>query len=267
MIRTIVSGANGKMGRRICALMEQDSDLKLVGAIESKDSEEIGNDIGIVCGIGKKDIEIRHELEHIIDDGEVIIEFSNPQATLSHMRVAAEKEKAMVIGTTGLTDEQINDIKKMSVRIPIVLAPNMSLGVNILFKLVEDVAKLLGEDYDIEIVEMHHRFKKDAPSGTALKLAEHAAKGINEELSEVAVYGREGLIGERKKKEIGVMSLRGGDVVGDHTVLFAGLGERLELTHKATSRDTFALGALRAAKWVIDKVPGFYNMQDVLGVK
>ena len=267
MIRTIVSGANGKMGRRICALMEQDSDLELVGAIESKNSSEIGSDIGVVCGIGKKDIEIKHELDGITDDGEVVIEFSNPEATLNHIRIAAEKEKAMVIGTTGLTDEQIEDIRKMSVRIPIVLAPNMSLGVNILFKLVEDVAKLLGEDYDIEIVEMHHRFKKDAPSGTALKLAEHAAKGIGEELSEVAVYGREGLIGERKKKEIGVMSLRGGDVVGDHTVVFAGLGERLELTHKATSRDTFALGALRAAKWVIDKLPGFYNMQDVLGVK
>ncbi len=267
MIRTIVSGANGKMGRRICALIEQDNNLELVGAIESKDSQSIGNDIGIMCGIGQKDIKITSDLEGIITIGEVIIEFSSPEATLNHVRIAAENEKAMVIGTTGLTDKDIDEIKKLSVRVPIVLAPNMSLGVNILFKLVEDVSKLLGEDFDIEIVEMHHRFKKDAPSGTALKLAEHAAKGIGENLEDAAVYGREGLIGERKPKQIGLMSLRGGDVVGDHTVIFAGLGERLELTHKATSRDTFALGALRAAKWVIDKVPGFYNMQDVLGIK
>ncbi len=267
MIRTIVSGANGKMGRRICALMEQDNELELVGAIEHKESPEIGNDIGVICGIGKKDVELQSDLEYIIDKGEVIIDFSTPEATLSHVRIAAENEKAIVVGTTGLTDKEIEEIRRLSVRIPIVLAPNMSLGVNILFKLVEDVAKVLGEDYDIEIVEMHHRFKKDAPSGTALKLAEHAANGIGEKLEDVACYGREGLIGERKKKEIGVMSLRGGDVVGDHTVVFAGLGERLELTHKATSRDTFALGALRAAKWVIDKLPGFYNMQDVLGIK
>jgi 4-hydroxy-tetrahydrodipicolinate reductase len=267
MIRTIVSGANGKMGRRICALTEQDSNLELVGAIEYSESPEIGNDIGVVCGIGKKNIQIISDLESIIGKGEVIIEFSTPDATLSHLRIAAENKKAMVIGTTGLNEDDIEQIKKMSARIPIVFTPNMSLGVNILFKLVEDVAKLLGEDYDIEIVEMHHRFKKDAPSGTALKLAEHAAAGLGENLSDVAVYGREGAIGERQKNQIGVMSLRGGDVVGDHTVIFAGLGERLELTHKATSRDTFALGALRAAGWVIDKVPGLYNMQDVLGIK
>ncbi len=267
MIRTIVCGACGKMGKRICTLMENDDELELYGALEAKNSKYIGSDIGAVCGIGEKHIEVTDKLNDIIGDGEVLIDFSTPSSTLSNLRAAAENKKAMVIGTTGFSDDEIAEIKKLSVRIPIVLAPNMSLGVNILFKLVEDVARILKDDYDIEIVEMHHRFKKDAPSGTALKLAEHAANGLNENLNDIAVYGRQGIIGERSKKEIGIMSLRGGDVVGDHSVIFAGLGERLELTHKATSRDTFALGALRAAKWVIDKVPGFYNMQDVLNIK
>ncbi len=267
MIRTIVSGACGKMGRRICTLMEKDDTLELTGAIESEDSPFLGEDIGVVCGIGKKGIPVKSSLEDVIKQGEVVIEFSTPQATLNHVRVAAENEVAMVIGTTGLTEDELGEIKKLSVRIPIVLAPNMSLGVNILFKLVESVAAILKDDYDIEIVEMHHRFKKDAPSGTALKLAERAASGAGINLEEAAVYGRKGNIGERKRTEIGIMSLRGGDVVGDHTVIFAGLGERIELTHKATSRDTFALGALKAAKWVVDKIPGLYDMQDVLSIK
>ncbi len=267
MIRTVVCGAGGKMGKRICALIENDDELELIGAIEAKSSKYIGNDVGAVCGIGEKNIEVTYKLDDVMDDGEVIIDFSTPASTLSNVRAAAENKKAMVIGTTGFSPEELDEIKKLSVRIPIVLAPNMSLGVNILFKLVEDVAKILKDDYDIEIVEMHHRFKKDAPSGTALKLAEHAAAGIGQNLDDVAVYGRQGNIGERNRQEIGIMSLRGGDVVGDHTVVFAGLGERIELTHKATSRDTFALGALKAAKWVIDKVPGFYNMQDVLNLK
>ncbi len=267
MIKTIVCGACGKMGRRICTLMEDDEYLNLAGAIEAKDSKYIGSDIGSVCGIKDKNINVKANLNEIIDKGEVLIDFSIPQSTLSNVRIAAENKKAIVIGTTGFSNEEIEEIKKLSVRIPIVLAPNMSLGVNILFKLVENVANILKDDYDIEIVEMHHRFKKDAPSGTALKLGEYAAKGLDKNLDDIAVCGRQGIIGERKKQEIGIMSLRGGDVVGDHTVIFAGLGERIELSHKATSRDTFALGALRAAKWVIDKVPGLYNMQDVLGIR
>jgi len=196
-----------------------------------------------------------------------VIDFTIPDATLEHVRVAAEGKKPIVIGTTGLNSAQIGDIEKFSAVIPVVLAPNMSLGVNVLFKLVGEVSKTLGGDYDIEIVEMHHRFKVDAPSGTALKLAELAAKGLGVKLEEAGVFGRKGLIGERKPKEIGVMTLRGGDVVGEHTVIFAGLGERIELTHRASSRDTFARGALRAAKWVVDKLPGLYSMQDVLGLK
>ena len=267
MFRTIVCGSAGKMGRRICALIEDDKEMQLVGAIEVKGSQSVGQDVGILIGSQPIGVSVKDDLKDVIDDGEVIIEFTTPDATLEHVRVAADNKKPIVIGTTGLKDEQVKEIEKFSAIIPIVLAPNMSLGVNMLFKLVKEAAEILGEDYDIEIVEMHHRFKVDAPSGTALKLAEYAAEGLGVSLEEVGVFGRKGLIGERKPKEIGVMSLRGGDVVGDHTVIFAGLGERVELTHKASSRDTFARGSIRAAKWIVDKVPGLYSMQDVLGLK
>ncbi|AEA33246.1 4-hydroxy-tetrahydrodipicolinate reductase [Hippea maritima] len=267
MIRTIVCGASGKMGRRICALVGEDKDLTLVGAVEAKGSSAIGQDAGVLATGVANGIAVKDDLAKVIEEGEVVIDFTAPDATLHHVRIASDHKKPIVIGTTGLHKDQIKEIEKLSVIIPIVLAPNMSLGVNILFKLVEEVARTLKDDYDIEIVEMHHRFKADAPSGTALKLAEFAAKGIGEDLENIAIYGRKGLVGQRNSKEIGIMSLRGGDVVGDHTVIFAGLGERVELTHKASSRDTFARGALRAAKWVVDKVPGLYSMQDVLGLK
>ena len=267
MFRTIVCGAAGKMGRRICALVEDDKEMQLVGAVETKGSRFIGQDVGILIDSRPIGVSVKGDLKDVIEDGEVIIEFTTPDATLEHVRIAADNKKSIVIGTTGLKDEQIKEIEKFSEIIPIVLAPNMSLGVNMLFKLVKEAAKILGEDYDIEIVEMHHRFKVDAPSGTALKLAEYAANGLGVNLKEVGVFGRKGLVGERKPKEIGVMSLRGGDIVGDHTVIFAGLGERIELTHKASSRDTFARGSIRAAKWIVDKVPGLYSMQDVLGLR
>lgn len=267
MIKTIVCGAAGKMGRRICTLVVGDSGLELVGAVEAKTSPMIGQDIGVVIGVQPVGVSVNDDLKKVINYGDVVIDFTVPDATLEHVRVAAEGKKPIVIGTTGLNSAQIGDIEKFSAVIPVVLAPNMSLGVNVLFKLVGEVSKTLGGDYDIEIVEMHHRFKVDAPSGTALKLAELAAKGLGVKLEEAGVFGRKGLIGERKPKEIGVMTLRGGDVVGEHTVIFAGLGERIELTHRASSRDTFARGALRAAKWVVDKLPGLYSMQDVLGLK
>lgn len=267
MIKTIVCGAAGKMGRRICALVAEDSGVELVGAVEAKTSPTIGQDIGVVIGVQPVGVSVNDDLKKVIDYGDVVIDFTAAGATLEHVRIAAEGKTPIVIGTTGLSSSQIGDIKKFSAVIPVVLAPNMSLGVNVLFKLVEEVSKTLGGDYDIEIVEMHHRFKVDAPSGTALKLAELAAKGLGVKLEEAGVFGRKGLIGERKPKEIGVMTLRGGDVVGEHTVIFAGLGERIELTHRASSRDTFARGALRAAKWVVDKLPSLYSMQDVLGLK
>lgn len=267
MIRIIVDGAAGRMGRRIADLAYQDGNFDIVGGIEVENSPFVGKDIGELLGKENKNAEIVSNLENIIEKAEIVIEFSSPEATLKHARIAADHEKAMVIGTTGLNDEQISEIKKLSALSPIMMAPNMSLGVNIMFNLVKNVAHTLGDGYDIEIVEMHHRLKKDAPSGTALKLGEYAAEGLNRKLSDAAVYSREGLVGERKNGEIGIMSLRGGDVVGDHTVIFAGTGERLEITHKASSRDAFALGALRAAKWVIKQVDGLYSMQDVLGLK
>ncbi len=267
MIRTILCGAAGKMGRRIANLLMEDNELDLIGAVEAKGSAHIGQDVGIICSMQPNGVTIVDDLKKVINDGEVVIDFSTPAATLNHVRIAADNKKPIVIGTTGFKPEQIKEIEKLSVIVPVVLAPNMSLGVNILFKLVGEVASILKDDYDIEIVEMHHRHKVDAPSGTALKLAEIIADAIGENLDDVAVYGRKGLMGARKQKEIGIMSLRGGDVVGDHTVIFAGLGERIEITHKASSRDTFARGALKAAKWVVDKLPGLYSMQDVLGLK
>ena len=267
MLKVIVCGAAGKMGRRICSIVLEDERLKLAGAVEAKGSEFVGKDIGFVCSSEPVNLEIVDDLEAVIDNGDVVIDFTTPEATVEHVRVAADKDKPIVIGTTGLSNEQVKEIEKFSAIVPVVLAPNMSLGVNILFKLVGEIAKVLGESYDIEIVEMHHRYKVDAPSGTALKLAEYVAQGLGVSLDEAGVFGRKGRIGERKPKEIGVMSLRGGDVVGEHTVIFAGLGERIELTHRASSRDTFARGAIKAARWVVDKVPGLYSMLDVLGLK
>ncbi len=173
----------------------------------------------------------------------------------------------MVIGTTGFSKDQIEVLRSLSGEIPLVMAPNMSVGVNLLFKVLKDVARVLGDDYDIEIIEAHHRMKKDAPSGTALKMAQVIADALQRNLDEVGVYARKGIIGERTKQEIGIQTVRAGDIVGEHTVLFGGLGERIEITHKASSRDTFARGALRAAMWVADRKPGLYDMQDVLGLK
>ena len=267
MLKVIVCGAAGKMGRRICSIVLEDENLELAGAVEAKGSKFVGKDIGLVCSSEPVNLNIVDDLGVVIDKGNVVIDFTTPEATVEHVRVAADKDKPIVIGTTGLNGEQVKEIEKFSAIVPIVFAPNMSLGVNILFKLVGDIARVLGESYDVEIVEMHHRYKVDAPSGTALKLAEYAAEGLGVNLEEAGVFGRKGRIGERKPKEIGVMSLRGGDVVGEHTVIFAGLGERIELTHRASSRDTFARGAIKAARWVVDKVPGLYSMLDVLGLK
>jgi 4-hydroxy-tetrahydrodipicolinate reductase len=186
---------------------------------------------------------------------------------MEHLSIARKQGKAMVIGTTGLSKDDLAALREAAAVIPIMQAPNMSVGVNLLLKVLKDVARVLGDDYDIEIVEAHHRLKKDAPSGTALKMAEVIAQAVDRNLDEVGVYSRHGIIGERKKKEIGIQTVRAGDIVGDHTVLFGGLGERIEITHKASSRDTFARGALKAALWLAGKKPGLYDMQDVLGLK
>jgi 4-hydroxy-tetrahydrodipicolinate reductase len=201
------------------------------------------------------------------DRGDVLIEFTAPAATLAHAAAAAERDLPMVIGTTGLSRAERETVQGHARRIPIVMAPNMSVGVNVLFNVVAEVARVLGEDYDIEVVEAHHRLKKDAPSGTAVRLGEILAGVRGRRLDEVGVYTRQGFTGCRRPEEIGMQTVRAGDIVGDHLVLFGGLGERLELVHRAHSRDTFARGALRAAQWVAEQAPGLYDMQDVLGLR
>lgn len=267
MTKIIVCGATGRMGSRITALSREYEGLKLVGAIEKKGHESIGKDIGIVIGIGETGIPLSDDLQESIDRADVIIDFTSISSTLNHVKIAREEEKAMVIGTTGFSKEQLEPIREASRDIPIVMAPNMSVGVNLLLKVLKDISIVLGDDYDIEIIEAHHRLKKDAPSGTAMKMAQVIAEAIGRNLDDVAVYSRKGLIGERTKNEIGIQTIRAGDIVGEHTVLFGGLGERIEITHKASSRDTFARGALKAALWISGRKPGLYDMQDVLGLK
>lgn len=267
MIKAIVSGACGRMGSRIINAIVNDEDIKLVGALEKKGHPNFGKDAGEVNGLEKLGVLISDELEHIIDEGEVLIEFTDPGTTLNHLRMAIEHKKAMVIGTTGFSDKQLKEIKEIATQIPCVMAPNMSVGVNLLFKLAKDIAPVLGDDYDIEIVEAHHRKKKDAPSGTAIRIAEILAKALGRNLKESGVYGRRGTTGERTRKEIGIHAVRAGDIVGEHTITFAGTGERIEITHRAHSRDTFAQGAIRAVKFVVKAKKGLYDMQDVLKLK
>ncbi len=270
MLNIIVSGAAGRMGSRIIALSKDNKNLKVIGALERKDYDKIGCDIGEIIGIGKIGVNLSIPTlrdNNITEKADVLIDFSTPAATIELLRIAAEKKISMVIGTTGFSKEEIAEIKTYTKKIPCVLAPNMSVGVNLLLKVLRDIAKVLGDDYDVEIIEAHHRLKKDAPSGTAIKMAQVIADTLNRNLEETAIYARKGLIGERTKKEIGIQTIRAGDIVGEHTVIFGGLGERIEITHKASSRDTFARGALKAALWVPKQKPGLYDMQDVLGLK
>lgn len=267
MKNIIVTGATGRMGSRIIALSGEYPGIRLYGALEKKGHGDLGRDIGSLLGIGEKDVRLGDSLEDMVGGSDVVIDFTSPAAALQNLRIACEKGKAVVIGTTGLSKEDVDAVREVSVRIPVVLAPNMSVGVNLLLKVLGDVARVLGDDYDIEIIEAHHRLKKDAPSGTAIKMAQVIAEAVQRDLDEVGVYARKGIIGERSRKEIGIQTVRAGDIVGEHTVLFGGLGERIEITHKASSRDTFARGALRAALWVAGREPGLYDMQDVLGLK
>ncbi len=267
MVRIAVAGAAGRMGSRIAALSKEYESIKLAGAFERKDHKDIGKDIGLIAGIGETCVPLSDNIEKVLADSDVVIDFTHVSSTLENLKAAAAKGRAMVIGTTGFTKEQLAEISALTKKIPCVLASNMSLGVNLLLKVLQDVARTLGDDYDIEIIEAHHRMKKDAPSGTAMKMAQVIAQAVNRNLDEVAVYARKGMIGERTKKEIGIQTIRAGDIVGEHTVIFGGLGERIEITHKASSRDTFARGALKAAIWVHGKPAGLYDMQDVLALK
>jgi len=244
MTRIIIAGAKGKMGQALLRVAEQFPGLVVAARI----------DLG-------------QELVKVIQDADVVVDFTAHEVTVPFARLCARHKKAMVIGTTGHTKEERTELLDISTKIPMVWSSNFSTGVNALFWLTRKAAEILGPDYDLEIVEMHHRLKKDAPSGTAQTLAQILARARQQQLDKVARHGREGLVGERTASEIGIHSVRGGDVVGDHTVIFATTGERLELTHKASSRETFAGGALRAAQWVIGKAPGLYDMQDVLGLK
>ncbi|SMP10417.1 dihydrodipicolinate reductase [Desulfurobacterium pacificum] len=260
MIKVGVTGAAGRMGNLIAKLVLEDKDLKLVGVTEKKDSSFIGTEFA-------EGVKFYSSIRDFPEKPDVVIDFTVPQATLGLLKDAEDLRIALVVGTTGFSDEERKRIEEVSEKIPVVFSPNMSLGVNLLFKLVAEVTEVLKDKgYDIEIFEIHHRFKKDAPSGTAVKLAEIIAEKLGKNLDDIAVYGRKGIVGERKPDELGVLSARMGDVVGDHTVFFATLGERLELTHRATSRETFARGAVVAAKWVAGRKPGLYTMFDVLGI-
>jgi len=267
MVRIGVAGAAGKMGSRIAALASEYEGLQLAGAFERKGHKDIGRDLLSVTGAGTPGMVLSENVSGIVDVVDTIIDFTSIESTKENLKVASAKGKAMVIGTTGFSKDDLLEMSPLLKKIPCVMASNMSLGVNLLLKVLQDVARTLGDDYDIEIVEAHHRLKKDAPSGTAMKMAQVIAEAVNRNLDEVGVYARKGIIGARTKKEIGIQTVRAGDIVGEHTVYFGGLGERIEITHKASSRDTFARGALRAAVWLAGKPAGLYDMQDVLGLK
>ena len=266
MTKVIIAGAAGRMGRRIGFMVNEHPNLQIAAGFERTESPDLGKDMGELGGYGSTGILVADGLAPVIDQGDVIIDFTFHEATMKIARLAAEKNRAMVIGTTGLSQENLKELGELSNNFPCVQAPNMAIGVNVLFKLAAKVAAILGNDYDMEIVEAHHRMKKDAPSGTAMKLGEVMAQAVGRDLDNVGVFARHGIIGERTDREIGLQTIRAGDIVGEHTVYFAGAGERLELTHRAHSRDNFARGAAMAAAWVVKQPNGLYSMFDVLGL-
>jgi len=264
-VKVIVVGAAGKMGGRVIHIIKETPSVKLFRAIERSDHPSVGKDIGEVIGLGKMGVILESSLKK--GEGDVIINFSSPQASLESLEFAKGAGLAIVIGTTGLSSEQMDKVKELSKSVRCVLAPNMSVGVNVMFRIVQEVAKVLGPEYDIEILEAHHRLKKDSPSGTAVKIGELISGAIGKDFGKVGVYGRKGMVGERTKDEIGMQVIRAGDIVGEHMVLFGGIGERLEIIHRSHSRDNFARGAVRAALWVVTQPNGLYDMQDVLGLR
>ena len=267
MIKVAIAGAAGRMGRELVeAITHSESDIAVSVATVRADDPALGVDVGLLAAGSALGVETVAELDSVLDDFDVLIDFTTPEATLQHLALCQQNRKAMVIGTTGFSELQHQRIANSGETIPIVFAPNMSIGVNLCFNLLEQAARVLGDDVDIEIIEAHHRHKKDAPSGTALKMGEIMAQALDRNLQQVALYGREGMGEERDRKTIGFSTVRAGDIVGDHTVIFAGLGERVEITHKASSRMTFAIGAVRAANWIADKDPGLYSMRDVLNL-
>ena len=264
MIRVIINGACGRMGRLIIQSVAQQEDMELVGAIEYSEHPQIGSDAGVVAGIGETGVAITGKLEKILESADVVIEFSKPEVTVQHLRQVVNADKAMVIATTGYTPDELATINKLAAQIRCVMAPNMSLGVNVMIQALELIAKALGDDYNIEVIEAHHNHKADAPSGTALRLAETVAAALGRDLAEVGVYGRHGIVGARTQQEIGIHAVRGGDIAGDHTVLFATEGEQLSVVHRAHSPEAFAKGAIRAARWVVNAPKGLHDVSEVL---
>lgn len=267
MIKLAVTGAAGRMGSRVIALAQEEGEFQLIGAIEREGHPAVGRDAGEVAGRGRLGVVIETDLAKVIQDCEVVIDFTAPEASRHHVLITSQADKAIVVGTTGFSAADLEDIRRLSSRCRCVLCPNMSVGINVLFKVLEEIAPILASGYEVEILELHHRFKKDAPSGTALRLAQIVARAMGRDLDRVGVFGRRGISGERTPEEIGIHALRAGDVVGEHTVIFGGMGERIELTHRAQSRDNFARGALRAARFAAHAQNGLYDMMDVLGLR
>ena len=261
--KVAIAGAGGRMGRALVELIQDAPAIVLCGGFEHRQAPIVGTDMGVAAGVGEIGFPIKSSIEALDDDFEVLIDFTSPESTLTNVAFCREAEKRMVIGTTGFGARRAA-IDKAGETVAIVFAPNMSIGVNLCFKLTELAAAALGDTVDIEIIEAHHRNKVDAPSGTAVRLGEIVAGVLDRDLERCAVYGREGHTGPRERKTIGFETIRAGDIVGDHTVLFAGAGERIEITHRASSRMTFAGGALRAATWVVGRENGVYDMRDVL---
>ena len=260
-MRIGINGACGRMGTRLLALAGDDPSWEIAAALEHPNHPDLGRDAGLAAGLGEIGVTLAAELPAEV---EVLVDFSAPEATMVRLAECRREGVPMVVGTTGLSEAQQAELA--AAEIPVLLSANMSLGVNLLREIAPSVAQALGDDFDIEIVESHHRFKKDAPSGTALMLGRAIAEALGRDLKAEAVHGREGAVGERPRREIGFHAIRAGDIVGEHTVVFGGLGERIELRHVAHSRDTFARGALRAARFLVSQPPGLYSMKDVLGL-
>ena len=267
MIKIAVCGAAGRMGGRIIAAIKEAEGVQLSGALERPGHPMVGQDAGFNAGLGAIGVAISDDLNAVVDGCDVLIDFTTPKVSLKNLEACSLKKKSIVIGSTGFTPEERALAAELAKEIPAVLAPNMSVGVNVCFKVLKDVAKTLGDAFDVEIVELHHNKKKDSPSGTAVRMGEVVAEALGRDYNQVANYHREGICGERTKEEIGMQTVRGGDIVGEHTVYFIGMGERIEISHRAMSRDMFSRGSVRAAQWVVGKAPGLYDMQDVLGLK
>ncbi|HEY7534627.1 MAG TPA: 4-hydroxy-tetrahydrodipicolinate reductase [Thermodesulfobacteriota bacterium] len=266
MIKVAITGIAGRMARRILSLLQGEEGIKIVGATEKEGHFFLGKDPAVVAGGIEIGVPISDKIEVAARDADAIIDFTTPSATLISALYASKMGKAMVVGTTGFLDDEKKRFEKLAESFPCVISPNMSIGVSVMFEVSKLLARYLGNEFDVEIIEAHHKHKTDSPSGTAIRLGEAIAETLGRDFKQVARFERHGRIGARGKEEIGIQAIRGGDIIGDHTVIFCGTGERIEFTHRALDRDNFARGAIRALKWVIGKPPGIYTMKDVLGI-